>query len=395
MKYWFLKIIILSVMLFSLHCNITSTKEGETKIEEIFQKAFKNSKHSKAATLLVHSDSLKIHLTSSVGFIESNNEKRKIIPNQPFHIASIGKIFTSVLIYQLIESGKLSLDEPVQKILGADLLKDLFVYEGIDHSNKVTVSQLLSHTSGIADYFESTDKEQKAVIQELIKEPDRFWKPLDLLDFTRKNQKPVAAPGGKFHYSDTGYILLGLVIEKITNKKLEVVLQEKIFAPLAMKNTYMYLRSEPSDKTKLPVSTMMLGDKNVTGFKSISADWAGGGLISTTEDLLLFQKALLNGKLVPNKTYLSLMGKNKFMDGIYYGQGLMTVRFGDMSFLMPSTPDSHGHSGLLSTLLFYSPDYDSHMIVNLGSTEDVGDTFELMFWIMQDLKEIKNLTKGK
>ena len=114
---------------------------------------------------------------------------------------------------------------------------------------------------------------------------------------------------------------------------------------------------------------------------------------STTEDLLLFHQALIEGKLIQKKTYLSLAGNHKFMDGIYYGQGLMTVRFGDMSFLMPGTPDLHGHSGLLSTLLFYSPDYDSHIIVNLGSTEDVGDSFELMFWIMQDLKQMYSLKK--
>ena len=388
-----MKLIYFWIGFFLIHCSITSVKEGEAKIVERFEKTFKNSKYSKAATLLVHSDSLKIHLKSSAGLLE--DQKSKVIPDQPFHTASIGKMFTSVLIYQLVESGKLSLNDSVQKILGAEILINLFVYEGVDYSEKATISHLLSHTSGVDDYFDSVDKKNKSVIDEITTNPEKFWTPLDLVNFTRTNQKAIAPPGAKFHYSDTGYILLGLVIEKITNKKLEVVLQEKIFAPLAMKNTYMYLRSEPSDKTKLPVSTMMLGDKNVTGFKSISADWAGGGLISTTEDLLLFQKALLNGKLVPNKTYLSLMGKNKFMDGIYYGQGLMTVRFGDMSFLMPITPDSHGHSGLLSTLLFYSPDYDSHIIVNLGSTEDVGDTFELMFWIMQDLKEIKNLTKGK
>ena len=160
-----------------------------------------------------------------------------------------------------------------------------------------------------------------------------------------------------------------------------------------MKKTYMYLRSEPIEKNKLPISTMMLRDKNVTGFKSISADWAGGGLISTTEDLLLFHQALIGGKLIQKKTYLSLAGNHKFMDGIYYGQGLMTVRFGDMSSLMPTTPDLFGHSGLLSTLLFYSPEYDTHIIMNLGSTEDVGDSFELMFWIMQDLKQMYNLKK--
>lgn len=105
-----------------------------------------------------------------------------------------------------------------------------------------------------------------------------------------------------------------------------------------MKNSYMYLRSEPSDKSKLPISTMMLGNTDVTNFKSISADWAGGGIISTTEDLFLFQDAFIKGKLVSNNTYLSMIGKNKFMDGIYYGYGLMTVRFKDMSFLFHKLP---------------------------------------------------------
>jgi D-alanyl-D-alanine carboxypeptidase len=386
-----MKLIYFWVCFFLIHCNITSVKEGEAKIVERFEKTFKSSKYSKAATLLVHSDSIKIHLKSSAGFLE--DQKSKVIPDQPFHTASIGKLFTSVLIHQLIESGKLSLNDSVQKILGTDILKNLFVYEGTDYSEKVTISHLLAHTSGVDDYFDSVDKKNKSVIDEITTNPDKFWTPIDLVNFTRTNQKAIAPPGAKFHYSDTGYILLGMVIEKITTKKLEVVLQEKIFTPLAMKNTYMYLRSEPSDKMKLPVSTMMLRDKNVTGFKSLSADWAGGGLISTTEDLLLFHKALINGKLITKTTYLSLVGKNKFMDGIYYGQGLMTVRFGDMSFLMPNTPDLHGHSGLLSTLLFYSPDYDSHIIINLGSTEDVGDSFELMFWIMQDLKQMYNLKK--
>jgi D-alanyl-D-alanine carboxypeptidase len=379
--------IIISILI--LNCSISSVKEGEKKIEERFQKTFKNSKHSKAATLLVHSDTLNTHIKSSAGSLD--NPKIEVIPDQPFHIASIGKLFTSIMIYQLIESGKLSLDDSVQKILGSEILKNLFAYEGVDYSEKVTISHLLSHTSGVDDYFESVDKKSKSVIDEITNNPDKFWTPVDLINFTRINQNAVAKPGAKFHYSDTGYVLLGLVIEKITAKKLEVILQEKIFTPLAMKKTYMHLRSEPSDKSKLPISTLMLGDKNVTGFKSISADWAGGGLISTTEDLLLFQKAFVNGKLISNKTYPSLMGKNKFMDGIYYGDGLMTVRFGDMSSFMPQTPDLHGHSGLLSTLLFYSSEYDSYIIANLGSTVDVGDSFEMMFWIMQDLKQIKNL----
>lgn len=387
-----MKLTYLLTCLLFLNCGISSIKEGEQKIEEKFLSTFKAAKHSKAATLLVHSDSLGIHVKSSAGAVQNNSQTST---DQPFHIASIGKMFTTVLILQLVESGKLSLDDSVQKILGEEIVKNLFVYEGIDYSDKVTISHLLSHTSGVADYFESTEKNGKSVLEELTKAPENFWTPIDLVDFTRNNQKALTIPGGKFHYSDTGYVLLGLVIEKIAQNKYETVLQEKIFAPLGMTHTYMYLRSEPINKSQLPVSTMMLGSQDVTTYKSISADWAGGGIISTTEDLLLFHKAFINGKLVANKGYISLIGTNQFMDGIYYGLGLMTVRFGDMSLVMPKTPDLHGHSGLLSTLLFYSPDYDAYIIANLGSTDDVGDSFEMMFWIMQYLKEMKNLKSSK
>jgi len=384
-----MKFIILITSLLLLNCGISSIKEGEQKIEEKFLNTFKSTKHSKAATLLVHSDSLGLHIKSSTGTIVNNSSKTSV--DQPFHIASIGKLFTTVLILQLVDSGKLSLDDSARKILGEEIVKNLFVYEGIDHSEKVTISHLLSHTSGVADYFESTEKNGKSVLEELTQNPEKFWTPMDLVNFTQKNQKALTIPGGKFHYSDTGYVLLGLVIEKITQKTYETVLQENIFVPLGMTHSYMYLRSEPIDKSQLPVSTMMLGAQDVTTYKSISADWAGGGIISTTEDLLLFHKAFITGKIVANKSYLSLIGTNQFMDGIYYGLGVMTVRFGDMSFVMPKTPDLHGHSGLLSTLLFYSPDYDSYIIANLGSTDDVGDSFEMMFWIMQYLKEMTNL----
>jgi D-alanyl-D-alanine carboxypeptidase len=389
-----MKKILILICAILIQCSISSVRDGEEKIIKTFQKTFSNSKYSKSATLLVHSDSMNIHIESSAGFMD-DKKKITVENEQPFHIASIGKLFTVVLIFQLIETGKIKLDTKISKVLNPETLKNLFVIDGVDYSHEVSIEELLSHTSGIADYFESIDNNEKSLLNEIQKQPDKFWTPKEILEFTKNNQKPIARPKEKFHYSDTGYIILGLIIEKITNKSFEKNMEEKIFSPLGMKNSYVYLRSEPINKTKIaPVSTMMLGSKNVTNYKSISADWAGGGIVSTTQELLIFYKALLNGKLISKENYHSLRGKNKFLDGIYYGKGLMTVRFQDMSFLMPKTPDLYGHSGLLGTLLFYSPEYDSYIIANLGSTEDVGDSFEMMFWIMQELKEIKNL-KGQ
>lgn len=376
-------------LLFALPgCAIKSVKEAETALAERFQKTFRNARHSKTATLLIHSDRLKLHLTSSAGTVAQG---RPAVAGQPFHAASIGKLFTAVMVMQYAEKQMLSLGDPAHKFLGRELLKNLFVVDGVDYSDQVTIGELLSHTSGIDDYFDSQRPGSKSVLKEILNQPDKFWTPAELLDFTRKNQRAVALPGKIFHYSDTGYILLGLMLEKISGKPFEALIHEKLFDPLRMQSTYMHLRSSAKSKHRLQLSAMMLGDKDVTAFRSVSADWAGGGVISTTADLLLFHQALVTGKLLSAKTYQAMQGTHKFMDGISYGLGMMTVRFGEMAALMPKTPDLNGHSGLLSTLMFYSPQYDTHIIANLGSSDDVAATFEMMFWLMQTLKDIQAL----
>ena len=386
--YSFIKIII--VVQF-LHCSISNRQEGIKKLESRFKTAYKSMQFSKSATVLIHSDKYSLHEKYTEGFLLVDGKKSPSTVDQPFHIASIGKVFTAVIIFQLHSDGKISVEEKVEKYLPKDLLKDLYVIDGLDYSQEVTIKQLLSHTSGVADYFESEDKKSPGIINEIPKQPDKFWSPTEILDYTRKNKTPVAKPGKIFHYSDTGYILLGLLIEKVTGKKYEDILIDKILNPLGMKNTYMYYRSEPLSKDKKKISPMMLGKLEVTDYKSISSDWTGGGIISTTEDLFLFHKALIEGKILRKEFYEYMKGKNKFLDGIYYGYGLMTVNFGDILFIMKGTPKLYGHSGLLSTLMFYSPEYDTHIIANFGSTDDNPKSFEMMYWILSTIKEIKNL----
>ena len=388
------------------NCSSMSSKDYENKIIQHFQSSFLSSKQSKSAVLLVHSDRLGIHINSAAGEVSNyavdvagqsnylSKQKIQTIPtkiNQTYHIASVGKLFTATLILQLVEKNKLSLDDKVQDILSKRILENLFVLKAVDYSSKVTIRQLLNHTSGIADYFESTNPNKKAVIDDITLHPDKFWTPMDLLDFTRNKQEAVSIPGEEFHYSDTGYILLGLVIEKVENKSFEKILSENIFQPLRMNSSYMHLRSKPIQRPSLSISPILLGDQDVTDFKSISSDWAGGGIVSTTYDLLLFHKALIEGKLISKANYESMKGNYQFMDGIEYGLGMMTVDFGKMSFFIPSIPKLHGHSGILGTLLFYSPDFDTHIIVNLGNTDDVGESFEMMYWILSEIEKINEL----
>jgi D-alanyl-D-alanine carboxypeptidase len=367
-------------LLLIFNCSIQNKEEGINNFKNHFQDYAKSNKNIQNASILIHSDKYGIHYEDSIdkeGF------------NQKYHIASIGKVFTNVLIHKAIISKKISLDDNILKYLSKDLIGNLYIYENENYSNQVTIKMLLDHTSGVADYFEG-DSTQSG-LKEILSNPDYFWNPSEILNFTKKHFSSKSKPGSQFYYSDTGYILLGLILEKTYKDSFESILAKNILNPLKMNDTNVHLRSLPINKSDKEISKMFLGDVDVTKFKSVSMDWAGGGIVSTNQDLFKFQKALWNGDLIPLDVVNSWKGNNKFHEGIYYGTGLMTVRFGDMLFIMKGTPDLYGHSGLLSTLMFYSPDYDLHIISNFGSTDSVSKSFEMMFFLMRDMKDIVSL----
>lgn len=377
-------------------CRAADVQETQKTIGDRFADAAKSADNVKTAALLVHSHRHGVHWKYAYGTVDSAAGPLVAGPDQPFHVASVGKTFTAVLVLQLMEEGRLKLSDTAESILGPQPLEGLFLFQGKDYRAEVTIEHLLTHTSGAADYFESTDEDDQgpSVFKEIVRDHDRFWTPQDLLDFSRKHQKAVGRPGSQFHYSDTGYILLGMIIEKIAQKRFEDVLAERFFRPLGMRHSYMHLRSRPQADPGV-LSHMMLGKDDATTWKSASCDWAGGGIVSTTEDLLLFSRALHEGRLLKPATLAGMQGTGRFMDGIHYGKGLMRVRFGDMLFLMAGTPDLLGHSGILSTHMFYVPAYDAHILLNMGSSEDIGKSYELLFRIMQGLADLQKLHEEK
>ena len=138
--------------------------------------------------------------------------------NQPYHVASIGKVFTATLVQMLAEK-RASLskgsDSPFFSPTDAGAA---FCLSEHRLRRQVTIEHLLGHTSGIADYFEGSTTSGKSFMDEVLSNPQFHWTPQKLLDFTREHQTAVGIPGKVFNYSDTGYILLGLIIEKVTGK---------------------------------------------------------------------------------------------------------------------------------------------------------------------------------
>ena len=291
-----------------------------------------------------------------------------LAPNQPFHVASIGKLFTAVTVMQLAEERKLDIAAPVAQYLPADVLAGLFVVGGVDYAADVTITQLMEHTSGVADYFADPVDSGLTVQQDLVANQQTVWTPAALLEVSRTRQHAVGAPGKQFHYSDTGYILLGLLIESIEQKPFHEVLAYRFFVPLGMVDTYMPFRSKPTNPRPLPMADAWLDGVNIRAAQSITADWAGGGVVSTPDDLLRFAQALHTYKLLTKESYLRMITmRNQFKTGLYYGVGMMAVRFGEYSWTLDYLPESLGHLGILATHLWYEPLTDTYIIMNYGS----------------------------
>lgn len=306
--------------------------------------------------------------------------------DKPFHIASIGKMFTSILIMRLEERNILSTNATIIKYLNNDILKDLFIINNVDHKDQITIKQLLTHTSGIADYFDDKTEKWNIFIRDVVDNPNVFWTPQSILDFTNSKLKMHNKPG-IFHYSDTGYLLLGLIIEKITNKPLYQNFHDEFFNPLGMNDSYMLFYSTPKNNLK-GIDKIWIFNKDISKNTSLSAYWGGGGIISTTRDLIIFLKALHSGKLIKLSNLEQMQICNmKFVPGIMYGTGVMELCFDKMPFLK-KIPRLKGHVGVFSSYLFYDKTKDLYICLNLGKIVRILKGFKIMLLIEKKLNNI-------
>ncbi|GGG03460.1 hypothetical protein GCM10010912_55180 [Paenibacillus albidus] len=366
-----------------------TTEEAKAHLDSYFTKLLHQSRQQTGLQVLVESKGF--HYSFTAGSISAGNGAT-IAPNQPFHTASIGKVFTAVLIMKLAEQGQLSIHDPLTAYLPGTALTNLFVYKGTDYAEQVTLKQLLGHTSGVADYLEDPVSGSPAFLELLVSNPGRFWTPDQLVDFTRQHQQATGIPGTRYHYSDTGYILLGQIIEAVTGASFSANLHKEIFGPLQMDDSYLMFYSEPHNQPKLQIQDIWLNGTEISTYQSLSCDWAGGGIITTPKDLMIFQKKLRNGQLLrPDSLREMESFSHKFRTGLHYGLGMMEVRFEEFFFMLKGLPRLKGHIGILATHMFSYPDSDTHIVMNFGSTAAMVRSFKALIEIVNTLKKIRSV----
>ncbi|MBD7949809.1 serine hydrolase domain-containing protein [Oerskovia rustica] len=286
--------------------------------------------------------------------------------DSPYHSASVGKTMLAAVYGQLVDEGTLTFDDPVAAWLDAETLADLFVVDGTDHAAEVTVGQLLAHTSGVADYFEGPVTSGVPVLEQVAADPDHLFTAQELVAFSRDHQEPVGVPGETFAYSDTGYLLLGLALERIEGAPYAQVLDDRLFTPLGMAGSRLLTEfGEGTDILSLTADGVDISRRN-----ALSVDWAGGGVVTTMDDLLLFLRALMGGDLVSDETLATLTRFEHDVDkGIGYGMGIMQFRFSELSPLLFAMSDVHGAVGATGTYALYDPSGDTYYIANFGSLD--------------------------
>jgi D-alanyl-D-alanine carboxypeptidase len=215
-------------------------------------------------------------------------------PSSPFRVASITKTFTAAIVCQLAAEGRLRFDDLMTQHLPADLhdlVPRLHVYEGATYGHAITVRQLLTHASGLFDYAMSVD-----FFRTIAADPSHVWTPREMLEGAIAWGDPHFPPGQGYGYaySDTGYVLLGRIIEHLGGRPLHEAYRVRILDPLGMDGTYLE-GHEPHRGSEL--THPHEGDLD-TSIIHGSADWAGGGLVSTIDELAVFAHALVEGRVV-------------------------------------------------------------------------------------------------
>lgn len=390
MKNFYLAIGILFALLALSECTSDlSREEARDRMEKLFQKELaKDNVHN--AYLQVYSPSQGIEW-NFVGGQFQNGEAATAA--NPFYTASIGKTFTATAIAVLAEEGHLKFDDKIAQFLPDSIVKNLHVFEGKDYSNEITIAQLLQHTSGLPDYFEGETIDGSPNVMELLfANSKKIWNPHETIRFTKEKMQPLFVPDTDYHYTDTEYVLLGLVIEKLSGVSLHEFFRIYFFEPLEMKNTYMFLRSEPREKTAR-MAEVYVGEVEVSGMKSLSADWAGGGLGSTASDLNKFQQALFSGKIISYETLAEMQNWTPETRGMEYGYGLRKISF---KKLFPVLPDLTvvGHSGITGSFMYYCPVLDVYLAGTLNQTEEIKNSVVLMVKVLSVIRKMKESKSG-
>lgn len=329
----------------------------------------------------------KKYIHESVLFLENSNGDfsycleyggKKI--DTPFLAASITKLFTTACIYMLKEQGALSFSDKISKHLEEEIVSHLHIYKGQDYSKQLTISTLLCQTTGLRDVNDEGSNRSKKRVIDKDKQID-FNETL----IETKKVEPYFIPnlGGRAHYTNINFDILGKIIEQVTNLRLAKAYKKFIFDPLKLNDTYL-----PIDENDF-VPNVYYKEHLFHRPKAVRSSWASGGCISTARDLMIFTKAFFNGELFNKAIFdeFTVINRLQFaMYPIHYSTGYMNIPLSGFSTFFLGTGDLIGHSGSTGSFAFYYPEQDLFLIGDVNQMANPAIPIRLVMQLAMALK---------
>ena len=274
---------------------IFSQENNFDKLNEYFDKLEENNKFM-GSVAVSKGDS--IIFKRSIGYLDVEMNK-KLNSNSKYRIGSISKTFTSVLILKSIEDGKLNIDDTIEKY-----------FPDIPNSDKITIENLLSHRSGIFNFTDSSD------YTDYMLEPKSRAELIDIIS----NFDSSFKPGRRSSYSNSNYVLLTIILERIYSKDYSEILQDKIIKPLRLNSTYYGGVIDTNDNEAR--SYMYAGKWIKQDETDPSVPLGAGGIVSNPIDLVKFSYLLFSGKILKEES----LKKMKKING-QFALGLFGIPF--------------------------------------------------------------------
>jgi D-alanyl-D-alanine carboxypeptidase len=282
----------------------------------------------------------------------------------------MSKTFTATLLMQLVEQKKLSLDARL-----AEFFPQKFVAKVHPRASAITLTHLLNHTAGLWDFALSEEWNE-----ELHREPAKFRDPNDILEWAVTHGAPAGDVGERHVYSDTGYVILGHILQRVTGVEYKVLCHRRIFKPLGMQQTWL----EGHEDALTSLSHSYSGKWDGLQLNG-SADWAAGGHVSTVDDLARFVVGLFRDGALVSPTSLDQMLTSVPSGTFRYGLGVRVRR--ESAEGKPETSQTFwGHGGHWGSFMFYLPAWRATV------TGTINRAAEDNRWLFSKIVEI--LTEG-
>jgi CubicO group peptidase (beta-lactamase class C family) len=368
-----------SIVTLTLFLFISISTYGQQQINQEIENLFKaeqQNENIKSGILHVYSE------TRGIDMQLAESKEDSISIQSPFYTASVTKMLTATAIGILKDQKKLNFEDSITQYLPDALTNNLHILDGKEYSNAITIAHLLQHTSGLSDYFtDDTIDGSPNIINQLLVDSNKIWSPQEMIKFTKEKMKPRFVPGKGYHYTDTEYVLLALIIENVSGSSLDKFFQDYIFKPLGMDGSYINLKSKPLKK-QLPIAEFYVEDIALSSFQSLSADWGGGGLVSTTQDLIRFLKAFNEDIIVKKETRLEMQNWTYETQGMEYGFGIRKLAFNNI-YDIDSNLQLIGHTGSTASFLWYCPQLDTYISGSLNQLVASRSTLNLVYDVLK------------